>query len=56
MEEVSNEPVEIEIEIGATRREERVPGNFSPGTTSELLQSLSGEDWAETATLPLGSP
>ena len=25
-------------------------------TTHELLQGLSGEDWANTATPPLGSP
>ena len=31
-------------------------GNFSPGTTRELLQDLSGDDWADTATPPLGSP
>ena len=29
---------------------------FSPGTTRELLQELSGDDWANTATPPLGSP
>ena len=31
-------------------------GEFSPGTTRELLQELSGDDWANTATPPLGSP
>ena len=30
-------------------------GNFNPGTTCELLQDLSGDDWADTATPPLGS-
>ena len=35
---------------GATNRE------FSPGTTRELLQKLSGVDRANTATPPLGSP
>ena len=42
--EVGNTP-----DAGATNRE------FSAGTTRELLQVLSGEDWANTATPPLGS-
>ena len=37
--EVANTPDE-----GATKRD------FSPGTTRELLQDLSGDDWANTAT------
>ena len=45
-----------EIELGATPNDEVVSGNFSPGTTRELLQDLSGDDWADTATPPLGSP
>ena len=39
-----------------TRAEEIVPGSYSPGTTRELLQDLSGEEWADTATPTLGSP
>ena len=35
---------------GATNRE------FSPGVTRELLQELSGDNWANKATPPLGSP
>ena len=45
---------EMEVENtpdgGSTNRE------FSPGTTRELLQELSGDDWANTGTPPLGSP
>ena len=47
---------EEEMEIGATPKEEIMPGNFSPGTTRELLQDLSGEDRADTAKPLLGSP
>ena len=39
-----------------TRAEEIVPESYSPGTTRELLQDLSGEEWADTATPTLGSP
>ena len=45
-----------EIELGNTPEEVAVTGNFSPGTTRELLQDLSGDDWADTATPPMGSP
>ena len=45
-----------EMELRATPKEEVVPGNFSPGTPRELLQDLSGDDWADTATPPLESP
>ena len=45
-----------EKELGATPNEEVVPGNFSPTTTRELLQDLSGDDWTDTATPPLESP
>ena len=45
---------ELEVEKtpdgGATNRD------FIPGTTRELLQILSGDDWANTATPLLGSP
>ena len=39
-----------EMELGTTPDEATVAGTFSPGTTSELLQNLSGDDWADTAT------
>ena len=45
-----------EMELEATPNEEVEPGYFCPGTTRELLQNLSGDDWADTATPPLGSP
>ena len=45
-----------EMELGATPNEEVVPGNFCTGTTHELLQDLSGDDWADTAAPSLGSP
>ena len=44
------------MELGDTPDEGAVAGNFSPGTTRELLQDLNGDDWADTATPPLGSP
>ena len=47
---------EKDIVIRANPDEEIVPGNYSPGTTQELLQHLSGEEWADTATPSLGSP
>ena len=40
----------------STPNEKVAPGNLSPGTARELLQNLSGDDWADTATPPLGSP
>ena len=45
-----------EMELGTMPDEGAVTGNFSPGTTRELLQDLSGDDWADTATPPLGTP
>ena len=54
MNETLSEPEE-DMDIGATPNEEIVPGNYSPGTTRKLLQDLRGEDWADTATPPLGS-
>ena len=51
IDETLSEP-EDKIDIGTTPTEEKVPGIYSPGTTRELLQNLSGEDWADTATAP----
>ena len=45
-----------EMELGNTPDEGAVTGNFSPSTTRELLRGLSGDDWVDTATPPLGSP
>ena len=42
-----------EMEVGNTLEQDPVERNF---TTQELLQDLSGYDWANTATPPLGSP
>ena len=42
-----------EIEVGSTSDEGAVEWDF---TTLELRQDLSGDDWAKTATPPLGSP
>ena len=47
---------EENMNIGANPTEEIVSVNYSPGTTHELLQNLSGEDWADTATPLSGSP
>ena len=56
MDETLSEPQEA-MDIGATPAEEIVrKRNYSPGTTRELLQDLSGEEWADTATPPLGYP
>ena len=44
------------MDFGATPAEEIAPGNYSPGTTRELLQDLNGEEWADTATPPVESP
>ena len=55
MAETLSEPENV-IEIGATLNKVIVAGNFSPGTTREMLQDLSGEKWADTATPLLGSP
>ena len=43
------------MELGATPNEEVGPVNFCPGTTRELVQDLSGDDWADTAAPSLGS-
>ena len=45
-----------EMEVGNTPDGGATNRDFSPGTTRELLQELNGEDWANTATPPLGSP
>ena len=55
MDETLSEAVE-EMEVGNTPDRGETNREFSPGTTRELLQELSGEDWANTATPPLGSP
>ena len=47
---------EQEIEVGTTPDEGAANRDFSPGATRELLQDLSGYDWTNTATPPLGSP
>ena len=44
------------MEVGTTPDGGATNRDFSPGTTRELLQDLSGDDWANTATPPLGSP
>ena len=45
-----------EMEMGNTPDGGSTNIEFSPGTTRELLQELSGDEWANTATPPLGSP
>ena len=45
-----------EMELGTKAEEGAVTWNFRPGTTRELLQDLSGNDWADTAKPPLGCP
>ena len=45
-----------EMEVGNTPDGGATNRDFSPGTTRELLQDLSGYDWANTTTSPLGSP
>ena len=42
-----------EMEVGNTPKQDSAERDF---TTQELLQDLSGDDWANTATPPLGSP
>ena len=42
-----------EMEVGNTPDQARAESDF---TTHELLQDLSGDDWANMATPPLGSP
>ena len=55
MEETLSEPGE-EMSLGTMPDEGALTGKFSPCTTRELLQDLSGDDWADTATPPLRSP
>ena len=45
-----------EMEFVTMPEEGAVTWSFNPCTTRELLQGLSGEDWADTATPLLGSP
>ena len=45
-----------EMEVGNTPDGGATNREFSPGTTCELLQELSGDHWANSATPPLGSP
>ena len=47
MDEILSEAGE-EMEMGVTPEEGAVAGNFSPGTTRELLQDLMGDDWADS--------
>ena len=42
-----------EVEVGNTPDQDPAERDF---TTHELLQDLSGDEWANTATPPLGSP
>ena len=37
-----------EMGLGTMPYDGAVTGNFSPSTTRELLQDLSGVDWADT--------
>ena len=52
MDETLNEAGE-EMEVGNTPNQDPAERDF---TTQELLQDLSGDDWVNTATPPLGSP
>ena len=45
-----------EMEVGNTPDEGATNRDFSPDNTRELLQELSGDDWANTATPHLWSP
>ena len=45
-----------ELQLGKTPDGGATNRDFIPGTTRELLQDLSRDDWANTATPPLGSP
>ena len=45
-----------EMEVGNTPDEGATNRYFSRGTARELLQDLSGDDWANKATPPFGSP
>ena len=42
-----------EMDVGNKPEQNPAERDF---TTQELLQDLSGDDWANTATPPLGSP
>ena len=42
-----------EMDVGNTPKQDPAEKDF---TTQELLQELGGDDWASTATPPLGSP
>ena len=42
-----------ELVVGKTPEQDPAERDF---ITQELLQDLSGDDWANTATPPLGSP
>ena len=55
MDETLREAVE-EMEEGNKPEGGETNREFSPGTTCELLKELSGDDWANTANPPLGSP
>ena len=45
-----------EMEVGNTPEEGEANMDFSTGITRDLLQDLSGDDWANTVTPPLGCP
>ena len=45
-----------EMEVGNTPDRGATNREFSPDNTRELLQELSGDDWSNTATPPLGCP
>ena len=45
-----------EVDVGKTPNGGATNRDISSGTTRELLQDLSGDNWANTATPPLGSP
>ena len=45
-----------EMEVGNTPEEGEANMDFSTGITRGLLQDLSGDDWANTVTPPLGCP
>ena len=55
MDEILSEAGE-EMEVGNTPDGGATNREYSPGTARELLQELSGDDWANTATPPLGYP
>ena len=55
MDEILSESVE-EMEVGNTPDEGAAKWDFSPGTTRELLQHLSWDDWANTVTPVWGLP